>query len=62
MSDRLAYTRDEAAEAVGVSVDTIKRAIAAGQLATVSPPITDKRRVSRVLITAAELTRWLSAP
>ncbi len=55
---KLAYTREEAAQAVGVSVDTIKRAIAAGDLRTVSPAVKG-RPVSRVLITAAELGRWL---
>lgn len=59
---KLAYTREEAAEACGVSVDSIKRAIANGQLATVSPPIGKKgERLTRVLIPAESLTRWLAA-
>lgn len=62
MSDRLSYTREQAAEACGVSVDTIKRAVASGVLATLSPPIDPKgRRVSRVLIAADELRRWLKS-
>lgn len=58
---KLAYTREQAAEAVGVSVDTIKRAIAKGVLATVSPQTDNGRRMSRVLIAADELKRWLAA-
>ena len=58
---KLAYTREEAAEAVGVSVDTIKRAISKGVLATVSPQTDKGRRVARVLIAADELKRWLAA-
>lgn len=59
---RLAYTREQLAEATGLSVDTIKRAIAAGQLRTVSPVKGKKgERVTRVLITADEAQRWLAA-
>lgn len=58
---KLAYTRAEAAEACGVSIDTIKRAIAAGQLATVSPRKTKDERLANVLIPEAELRRWLAA-
>ena len=43
MSDKLAYTIDEAAEAVSVSVATIRRAIAATDPKSFPPPLKAKR-------------------
>lgn len=58
--DKLAYSREEAAVACGVSLDTVKRAITAGDLATVSP-LVGGRRISRILVLREELERWLRA-
>lgn len=50
----LAYTLKEAAQVCGVSVDTIKRAIRAGDLAARYP-------TSRPVIERTELQAWLEA-
>ncbi|MFN8121299.1 MAG: helix-turn-helix domain-containing protein [Thermoleophilia bacterium] len=50
---RLALTPDQAAEALGVSRDTLERHIL-GELRVV-------RRGRRILISVAELERWLDA-
>ena len=56
---KLAYTRREAAEACGVSVDVIDKAIKAANLRVVRPKIGD-RKLSTILIVHAELERWLA--
>lgn len=56
---KLAYTRREAAEACGVSVDVIDKAIKAGDLRAVRPTI-DGRKLATILIRHTELERWLA--
>ncbi|GEM_PF-1452884 len=56
-SERITYDIASAAEATGVSIDVIRRAIRAGDLATTSPRI-NGRKISKPLIPAAELERW----
>lgn len=60
---RLAYTRSEAAEACGVSEDTIKKAIAKGLLRAKRSGRKDDDPngdgVGKYLITAPALTDWL---
>lgn len=56
--ERLAYTVEEAAEAIGVSVWTIREAIKAGDLAALSP-VVNGRRQRTVRIDADELRAWL---
>ena len=58
MSERLSYTRKEAAEATGLSEDTLKRAINAGDLRPLNPKI-QSRSLQKVLIHRDELERWL---
>lgn len=53
MSTRLAYSPAEAAEKVGLSESTIKRAINAGLLRA-------KKNGRRYLITEEQLREWLS--
>ena len=57
MSTKLAYTQQEAAEATGLSVWTIKRAVNSGDLASNKPEI-EGRKIEAVLIPADELARW----
>lgn len=57
---RLAYTREEAALACGVSLDTIKRAINAGRLrAKRSSEDEDGNPTGKYLITPAAISEWL---
>lgn len=56
---KLAYSVREAAEATGVGVDTVKRAIRSGDLPTKSPRV-DGRRVNKYVILAADLEAWIS--
>lgn len=56
--ERLAYTVEEAAEAIGVSVWTIREAIKAGDLAALSP-VVNGRRQRTVRVDADELRAWL---
>lgn len=51
---KLAYSIDEAAEAVGMSTDAIRRAIRRGDLCAVYP-------TTKALITVDELRAWLAA-
>lgn len=58
----LAYDKRQAAEACGVSEDTIKKAIAAGGLrAKRSGTNEDGDGVGKYLITAGALTAWLES-
>lgn len=60
MSTKLAFTREEAAHACGVSVDTIKRAIAKGHLRAKRSGVNDKGGpAGKYLILAADLQTWL---
>lgn len=52
---RLSYTRDEAAEAMGVSKDTITRAVNAGDLRAKR---TGENGGGKYLISAAALVAW----
>ena len=56
---KLAYTRREAAESCGVSVDVIDKAIKAGDMRAVRPTI-DGRKLATILIRHIELERWLA--
>jgi len=53
----ITYEVADAARAVGVSPDLIRRAIRAGDLATTSPRI-DGRQIAKTLIPVDELRRW----
>lgn len=55
---KLAYSRAEAADAVGVSKDTIDDAIRAGDLRAVRPTI-EGRKIRTILIAHDELARWI---
>ena len=69
MTTRLAYTRTQAAEACGVSPDTIRRAIATGALRAKRTSGQSKKAArdkdpnakptGRYLITAKDLQAWL---
>ena len=70
MSDKLAYTIDEAAEAVSVSVSTIRRAIKATDPRAFPPPLsakrlgaksTDKEPRGDYRITRSALTAWVES-
>jgi hypothetical protein len=58
MAGQISYSRKQAAEQTGVSVDTLDRAIKAGDLATLHPPI-DGKPIASPLIEHGELIRWL---
>lgn len=53
----ITYTYATAAQATGLSVDTIKRAVKAGDLAA-NQPVIESRAIASVLIPAEELRRW----
>ena len=59
MATTLAYSKKDAAEAAGVSLDTITRAINAGDLATCDPRVHGKS-IQKVIILRSELERWLT--
>ena len=54
MNDKISYNAQEAAVAVGVSVDTIKRAIRSGDLVAKYPTV-------RPVILRDDLTKWVEA-
>lgn len=56
---RIAYSVKEAAEAIGLSEDTIKRAIRAGDLEAHTPRV-EGRQIARQVIRAEELDRWIN--
>lgn len=56
---KIAYTTKEAAEAVGLSEDTIKRAINAGDLEAHAPRVAG-RQIARQIIRLEELNRWIN--
>lgn len=55
----LAYTPKTAAEATGLSIDVIKRAIRSGDLKATRPRI-DGREVAKDSIAPVALERWLT--
>lgn len=59
MTTRLAYTRKEAAEACGVSEDTIRRAINSGALRAKRTSRKGDKATGKYLITAKDLQAWL---
>ena len=59
MPTTLAYSKKAAAEAAGVSLDTITRAINAGDLSTCDPRVNGKS-IQKVIILRSELERWLT--
>ena len=59
MTEPIAYTRQTAAAATGLSVDTIKDAINAGDLVATRPKV-NGRQIAKDLILRSELERWLS--
>lgn len=62
MSTKLVFTRQEAAEAVGVSEDTIKKSVASGALkAKRSARNDDGDGVGKYLISHAALMAWFDA-
>lgn len=56
---KIAYTKQEAAKATGLSFDTISRAVNAGELKTAEPRI-DGKPINKILILKSELERWLT--
>lgn len=59
MSSKISYTYQEAHEATGHSVDTIKRAVNSGDLPTHKPKI-DGRVVNKPVILKSDLERWVA--
>lgn len=60
MTPRLALTREEAAASCGVSLNTVKRAIAAGHLRAKRSGVNDKGDpAGKYLITPEALREWL---
>lgn len=57
---RLSFTFAEAAASTGYSLDVIRRAVRAGDIATVAP-LVNGLAISRRVITSPELTRWLES-
>lgn len=57
MTAPLTYTVHTAAEATGLSVRTIDRAIKAGDLRANRPKV-DGQEIAKVVIAAKELERW----
>lgn len=63
MTARLAYSVPEAAEAVGVSESTIRRAIAATDPAKYPPPLDAGRHgpAGKYVIAAGDLKSWVQS-
>lgn len=62
MSTPLAYSKSDAAEAAGVSVQTLDRAIRAGVLRAKKTSITkDGEPSGKIVILASDLNAWLEA-
>ncbi len=57
--DKLAYTRREAAEALGYEITTINRAVRAGDLRETYPRVNGEP-LKKGVILADELRRWAS--
>ncbi len=56
---KMAYTRAEAADAIGLSIDVINRAVRSGDLRE-DRPVIEGRTLSKGVILAAELERWIT--
>lgn len=56
---KISYTREQAAEATGISKATIDKAIKAGDLEALPKPTINGKKVETVLIADKELRRWL---
>lgn len=56
---KLAYSAREAAEATGIGIDTIKRAVRSGDLPAKFPRI-DGREVAKYVILADDLEAWIT--
>jgi hypothetical protein len=57
----VAYTLVDAAQASGVSVDTLRKALHTTDPRSYPPPLRAKRAGKRYLILADELERWLES-
>lgn len=57
MTTRISYSIKDAAEATGISVDIIKRAIRSGDLKT-HRPVVAKREIAKDFIAHIDLERW----
>lgn len=57
---KISFNLQEAAISTGYSVDVLRRAIRAGDLATSAPQV-DGRTVARRVIKADELERWVES-
>lgn len=55
---KIAYSPTQAATAIGLSIDVVRRAIWAGDLEAVAP-IVNGRTLTRRVIMCAELERWI---
>lgn len=58
MTAPVSYTLEAAASASGYSIDVIRRAVRAGDLATARPKVNGKP-VGRPVVLADELQRWV---
>lgn len=61
MSELLGYTKKTAAKALGISPDTVGKAITAGDLKASKPTI-DGRTVEVLLIRREDLEEWAFGP
>lgn len=57
---KLSYTYEDASDATGISVRSLKRAVRSGELKTLSPRVKANTPLDRVLFDPAELERWLN--
>ncbi len=60
MNEPLAYNYADAARVTGYSIDVIKKAVHTGDLVPVRPSV-GGRELSKPVILAEELKRWLTA-
>lgn len=56
---KIAYSAREAAEATGVGLETIKRAVRSGDLPAAMPRI-DGHQINKYVILASDLEAWLT--
>ena len=57
---KVSFNLQEAADSTGYSVDVLRRAIRAGDLATSAPRV-NGRTITRRVIKADELERWIES-
>jgi hypothetical protein len=60
MTQPISYTIQTAAEATGLSIDTIRKAVRTGDLVA-SRPTVNNRQIAKDVILRAELERWLTS-